>query len=118
MALLSLDQVERLSFAALTRCGASTLQAEATARSVRDAEAEGIRNVGLGYLPVYCSHLLCGKVVGNAVPSVSALDGAMVRVDAGFGFAHPAFATGIGFALVSAAVWLLVDTSRRVEARP
>ena len=91
MAVLSLDQIEELTTSALTRCGASALQAGATARSVRDAEAEGIRNVGLGYLPVYCSHLLCGKVVGTAVPTVAEPDGAMLQADAHLGFAHPAF---------------------------
>lgn len=91
MAVLSLDQIEELTGSALTRCGASALQAAATARSVRDAEAEGIRNVGLGYLPTYCSHLLCGKVVGTAVPEVAEPNGAIVRADANLGFAHPAF---------------------------
>jgi len=91
MTVLSLYQIERLSVAALTRCGASELQAGATARAVRAAEAEGIRNVGLGYLPLYCSHLLCAKVIGTAVPQVADVDGSTLRVDAAFGFAHPAF---------------------------
>ncbi|HEY7627066.1 MAG TPA: Ldh family oxidoreductase [Ilumatobacteraceae bacterium] len=95
MALLSLDQIEELTEAALRRCGATALQAGATARSVRDAEAEGIRNVGLGYLPLYCSHLLCGKVVGTAVPAVAAPDGATLRADANLGFAHPAFESAL-----------------------
>ena len=91
MAVLSLQQIEDLAAAALTRCGATSLQSGATARSVRDAEAEGIRNVGLGYLPLYCSHLLCGKVIGTAIPRVAEPDGALLRADAGLGFAHPAF---------------------------
>ena len=90
MAVLSLVEIEDLAASALARCGATALQAGATARSVRDAEAEGIRNVGLGYLPLYCSHLLCGKVLGTAVPVVAAPDGAMLRTDANLGFAHPA----------------------------
>ncbi|HEY4609362.1 MAG TPA: Ldh family oxidoreductase [Ilumatobacteraceae bacterium] len=91
MAVVTLDHIEDLAGAALQRCGASPLQADATARSVRDAEAEGIRNVGLGYLPVYSAHLLCGKVVGAAVPTVAEPDGVILRADAHFGFAHPAF---------------------------
>jgi (2R)-3-sulfolactate dehydrogenase (NADP+) len=91
MATMSLEQIERLASDALVRCGASDLQAGPTAISVRDAEAEGIRNVGLGYVPTYCAHLSCDKVVGSAVPVVEPPDGATLRVDAGFGFCHPAF---------------------------
>ena len=72
----SLEEIDRLAYDALLRCGASALQAGPTAASIRDAEAEGIRNVGLGYLPTYCRHLLCGKVLGHAVPSVAAPVGA------------------------------------------
>ena len=93
--MLSLDRIEHLAFDALVRCGASDVQAGPTANSIREAEAEGIRNVGLGYLPTYCSHLLCGKVDGAAVPVVSLPDGATLRVDAGFGFCHPAFTAAL-----------------------
>ncbi len=75
--------------------GASELQAAATARSIRDAEADGIRNVGLGYLPVYASHVACGKVRGDAVPTVVRPRPAIVAVDAGNGFCHPAFEAGL-----------------------
>ena len=40
-ATLSLDEVEELSRLALVSCGASPLQAGPTARSIRDAEADG-----------------------------------------------------------------------------
>jgi (2R)-3-sulfolactate dehydrogenase (NADP+) len=72
------------------------LQSGATSRSIRDAEADGIRNVGLAYLPTYCAHLRCDKVVGDAVPEVVAVDGATVHVDAHDGFCHPAFEAGLG----------------------
>ena len=61
------------------------------AQSVREAEAEGIRNVGLGYLPIYCEHLRCGKVKGDAVPRLIEAAPAVLRVDAANGFCHPAF---------------------------
>lgn len=38
--------------------------------SIREAEAEGLRNVGLGFLPYYCDHLLNGAIVGGAVPEI------------------------------------------------
>ncbi len=92
---LTLDQVEQISLAMLTMSGASTLQATSTAASIREAEADGIRTVGLSYLPTYCDHVACGKVVGDAVPTVSQPRAAVVAVDAHNGFAHPAFLAGL-----------------------
>lgn len=94
MTSLSLTEIEDLSRRMLVRAGASALQAGPTARSIRDAEAEGIRTVGLSYLPTYCDHVACGKVVGDAVPTVARPRPATVVVDAHHGFAHPAFAAG------------------------
>ena len=91
MTQLTLSQIYDLTHAALVRCGASDVQAGPTAASVRDAEAEGIRNVGLGYLPLYLDHLRCGKVVGTAQPTVVSQNGAVIVVDAAHGFCHPAF---------------------------
>lgn len=94
MAVLTLDEVERISRRMLVASGASELQADATARSIRDAEAEGIRTVGLSYLPTYCDHVACGKVFGDAVPSVTTPRPGTVVVDAGLGFCHPAYEAG------------------------
>jgi (2R)-3-sulfolactate dehydrogenase (NADP+) len=91
---LSLDEVEAISRRMLVASGASELQAGATARSIREAEADGIRNVGLAYLPTYCDHLACGKVRGDAVPTLAQPRPAVVVVDAHLGFAHPAFEAG------------------------
>lgn len=91
VATLSLEQVETLAAGALRRAGASEVQTGATARSIREAEAEGIRNVGLGYLGTYCLHLQCGKILGDAVPVIASPSGATLRADAGLGFCHPAF---------------------------
>jgi (2R)-3-sulfolactate dehydrogenase (NADP+) len=102
--ILALDEVLDLTTRALRASGASPLQAGATARSIRDAEADGIRTVGLAYLPTYCDHLACGKVRGDAVPSVTRPRGATVVVDAGNGFCHPAFDAGLA---------PLVDAARR-----
>jgi (2R)-3-sulfolactate dehydrogenase (NADP+) len=79
----------------LSSSGASALQAGATARSIRDAEADGIRTVGLSYLPTYCDHVACRKVLGDAVPTVSVPRRSTVVVDAGNGFCHPAFEAGM-----------------------
>jgi len=50
MPVLTLDQIESLCADALKRAGASDEQAAIVAEEIMDAEAEGIRNVGLGYL--------------------------------------------------------------------
>ncbi len=92
---MSLQEVYELSLAALHGSGASLQQAEPVAESIRDAEAQGLRNVGLGYLPVYCSHLRCGKVNGYAVPQVLHSAPSVLRVDADHGFCHPAFVLGL-----------------------
>lgn len=99
---LSLDEVESISRRMLLASGASALQADSTARSIRDAEAEGLRTVGLSYLPTYCDHVACGKVRGDAVPSLSVPRPGAVVVDAGLGFCHPAYEAGEE-ALVAAA---------------
>ena len=92
---LSLDEVLDLTTRMLRASGASALQADATARSIRDAEADGIRTVGLSYLPTYCDHVACGKVIGDAVPTVQRPRAATVVVDAANGFCHPAFEAGV-----------------------
>jgi (2R)-3-sulfolactate dehydrogenase (NADP+) len=93
---LSLDEINQLAHRALIGSGANDVQAVPTARSIADAEAEGIRNVGLAYLPTYCEHLRVGKVNGRANPRILQQAGSTVRVDADLGFAHPAFLRGLG----------------------
>jgi (2R)-3-sulfolactate dehydrogenase (NADP+) len=89
--LLTLDEIHALARRALVGSGAAEPAALTVAESIRDAEAEGIRNVGLGYLPIYCEHLRCGKVDGSANPTWSTTAEAVLLVDAAHGFAHHAF---------------------------
>lgn len=91
MSQMTLDQIYDLAYDALTRCGASAEQAAPAAQSVRDAEANGIRNVGLNYLPIYLGHLRHGKLDGNATPTIISQAGAVMQVDAAHGFCHTAF---------------------------
>ena len=93
---LSLPDVNELSRAALIGAGTAAAAAETVARSIVDAEAEGIRNVGLGYLPIYCEHARCGKVDGHAAPTFEQVTAAAIRADAANGFSHPAFALAEG----------------------
>lgn len=98
----TLDAVEALANDCLRASGASDLQASAVARSIREAEAEGTRGIGLGYLPWYCGHLKVGKIKGDTQPIVTRPAPGVVQVDAADGFAHPAYEAGEA-ALIGAA---------------
>lgn len=91
---LSLQEVEQLAKDALRGAGASDEAAASVARSTYAAERDGIRSHGLLYVPIYCEHVRCGKVDGQAVPDVTRAAASAIRVDAGSGFAHPAIDAG------------------------
>jgi (2R)-3-sulfolactate dehydrogenase (NADP+) len=99
---ITLDEAEDLAVAALRLAGASEAQARSVARSIRAAEGEGTRSIGLGYLPWYCNHLRVGKIAGAAVPTPIMRAPSVISVDAGDGFAHPAYEAGEA-ALIAAA---------------
>lgn len=89
--IITLDAVETIANQCLVASGASALQSGAVARSIRDAEAEGTRAIGLGYLPWYCAHLKAGKIAGDAQPVFRTPNPGVVEVDAADGFSHPAY---------------------------
>ena len=91
MPVLTLDQIESLCFDALKRAGASDEQAAIVAEEIMDAEAEGIRNVGLGYLHLYLKHLRCGKINAGAAPKIVKTSESTTVVNADFGFCHHAY---------------------------
>lgn len=93
-ATLSLAEIEKLALTALKRAGATDIQATPLARAIAAAEGDGLASHGLAYLATYCEHLQVGKVIGAAVPAVSTPAPAVVTVDAGSGFAHPAIDAG------------------------
>ncbi len=91
---ISVSEIETLSYKKLLKAGASEKQAAPLARAISIAEAEGIASHGLLYLPIYCLHLQCGKVVGEAEPDYTHVSGVMGCVDAQCGFAHSAIDVG------------------------
>ena len=99
MVSISLDQVEAQTKAALVRHGAADWVADEVARAVRKAESEGNKICGLYYLESYCKQLKTGRVKGDVEPKVTRPRPGTVVVDAGFGFAQPAFARGLPEAL-------------------
>jgi (2R)-3-sulfolactate dehydrogenase (NADP+) len=94
MPTLTPQRIEALADAALRKHGASELQARALAAGVAAAERDGLVSHGLMYLPTYCEHLTCGKVLGAAEPVLSQSAPAALAVDARNGFAHAAIDLG------------------------
>jgi (2R)-3-sulfolactate dehydrogenase (NADP+) len=88
---LTLTEVEDLTRRALAACGAYGSQLDIAVQSVVDAECDGIRTVGLGYLPLYCGHLQVGKINRDAKPSHAQLAPGALRSMADSGFAHAAY---------------------------
>lgn len=102
MTRVHLDEIEQTTIAAMARHGASATVAASVARAVRMAEATGNLICGLYYLESYCTQLQTGRVNGTVEPVVTRPKGGTVQVNAGFGFAQPAFDAGLHEALVAA----------------
>jgi len=100
--ILPLDDVFQLAKEILVSAGASEVNATSVATSTWRAERDGVRSHGLIYLPIYASHVRCGKVNGKAEPTVTTPKPGVVAVNAQHGFAHPAIDAGYG-AFVDAA---------------
>ena len=75
---------------ALEAAGANSAMAQATARALVLAEAQGIGSHGLSRVAQYATHLRNGRVDGAAVPRVARERGAAMQIDAGFGLAFAA----------------------------
>ena len=88
---LTLAEAEALANAALIASDTSPANAAATARALIRAEADGQGGHGLSRVPSYAVQAKAGKVRGHAVPTVEDVRPGLFRVDAGYGFAYPAF---------------------------
>ena len=93
---LSLAEIEDLAFRALIAAGTSEKNARPLAVATAATEADGVASHGLAYIPIYCEHVGCGKVDGQAVPVLTHPRPAALHVDAATGFAHPAIDIGFG----------------------
>lgn len=98
----SLDEIEAVTRKALLAYGALPFAAAEVARAVRAAEGYGNKICGLYYVESYCLQLETGRVKGEAEPTLTKPRPATMHVDAGFGFAQPAFAHGLVPALDAA----------------
>lgn len=95
-------QLHDLAARALRNAGAGPAMAEATARALADAEAQGLASHGVSRVPQYASHLRNGRVDGAAVPTVTRSRGGAVLVDARSGLAFPACALAVAEAIARA----------------
>lgn len=91
---MSLEQADAFAMTALEACGTSHVNARAMTDATLDAELSAMPSHGFLYVPIYCEHVLHGKVDGKAIPSVTQKAGASFVADAKSGFAHPAINAG------------------------
>jgi (2R)-3-sulfolactate dehydrogenase (NADP+) len=75
------QELERLARAALEKAGANSKMAEATARHLVRAEAQGLPTHGLSRVPFYCGMLRRGRAEGTAQPAMVAERAAVCLID-------------------------------------
>lgn len=88
---ISLEAARTLVDAALGAAGAEPGQAGPTTAALLRAEADGQAGHGLSRVPSYVAQVRTGKVRGDAVPDLTDAAPGVFRIDAGHGFAYPAF---------------------------
>lgn len=102
MPTISLDAVEAATRVALTRHGTPEPIAHSVATAVREAEATGNLICGLSYVESYCQQIGSGRLKPDADPVLTRPKPGAVLVDAGLGFAQPAFDLGLPQAVSAA----------------
>lgn len=90
MTRVALHDLHGLVRRALEAAGANVAMAEATARALVLAEAQGLGSHGLSRVAQYATHLRNGRVDGKAMPSVARAHGAALQIDAHDGLAFGA----------------------------
>ena len=99
MPLIMLDALRELASAALSRAGANSAMAAATARALVYADAQGLASHGVSRVPQYAMHLSNGRADGTAEPQVVRAKGGAVLIDARCGLAFPACALAVDKAI-------------------
>ncbi|MDH5540597.1 MAG: Ldh family oxidoreductase, partial [Rhizobacter sp.] len=99
---LSLVEAEGKVAAALQQAGATPEMAQATARALVLAEAQGLGSHGLSRVAQYCAQLRNGRVHGAARAGVVRRKGGALLVDAQEGLAFPACELAVREAVAAA----------------
>lgn len=89
--ILTPEEAHALVIGALVACNTAPDNAASVARALVAAEIDGQVGHGLSRVPSYAAQARSGKVDGRAVPAAMRLAPSVLRVDAHFGFAFPAF---------------------------
>ncbi len=95
MVQLSLAEAHDLAVRALVVAMTTPSNAEAVARALVAAEADGLAGHGLSRVPAYADQAKAGKVDGKASPELRQTAPAALTIDARDGFAYPAIALGL-----------------------
>jgi (2R)-3-sulfolactate dehydrogenase (NADP+) len=90
MAALGLQQAREAVARALRAAGANEAMADAAARALVLAEAQGLGSHGLSRVAQYATHLRNGRVNGDALPTQRRAKGGAVLIDAHEGLAFAA----------------------------
>jgi delta1-piperideine-2-carboxylate reductase len=92
---LKYEELTALVAGIFRKCGLADSPAAAMAGVIAAAERDGAKSHGIYRIEGCLRTIKAGKVRAGAIPEIAADDGsAIVRVDAGGGFAPPAFALG------------------------
>ncbi|XDZ65155.1 Ldh family oxidoreductase [Alphaproteobacteria bacterium LSUCC0684] len=91
MTTITETDLEDLVTKALTRSRTSEANARSVARALVLAEIDGKKGHGLSRVPSYAGQAQSGKVDGMAVPQSRQPRSGVLAIDAGHGFAYPAF---------------------------
>jgi (2R)-3-sulfolactate dehydrogenase (NADP+) len=102
MATIQITALRQLTYDALIGAGATTTAAHSTADALIYAEAQGTASHGVSRVPQYVGHLSARRILGDAVPSVAHVQGAVAIVDAADGLAFPACEMAIDHAIETA----------------
>ena len=99
---ITLPDLTALASRALERAGASAAMADATAKALVAADAQGLASHGVSRVPHYAAHIRLGRADGAAVARVTRSSGGAVLVDASGGLAFPACALAVAEAIARA----------------
>ncbi len=96
------NEIEEITRQALIAHGADYWIAAEMAQAVAWAETRSNRICGLYYVESYCQQLQSGRVSGSVEPVVTRPLASRIEVDAGNGFAQPAFERALPEAIAAA----------------
>lgn len=100
---IAVEDAEALVANALIASGCAPGNALSTARALVAAEIDGQSGHGLGRVGSYCAQVKAGKVAGGATARATRPRPGWIAVDAGHGFAFPAFDLAIDAVSAAAA---------------